>query len=48
LQTAIKTQACPNEAEEKDLLKLDRLKATTNLQKYQEETRTWREPKVKL
>jgi hypothetical protein len=39
---------CPNEAEEKDLLKSDRLKAVANLQKYQEETRTWRDLKVKL
>jgi hypothetical protein len=28
---------CPREAEEKDLLELDRLKAVANLQKYQEE-----------
>jgi hypothetical protein len=27
---------CPNEVEEKDLLELDRLKAVTNLEKYQE------------
>jgi hypothetical protein len=39
---------CPNEAEEKDLLDLDRLKAIASLQKYQEETRTWGYPKVKL
>jgi hypothetical protein len=40
---------CPNEAEEKDLLELDdRLKAVTNIQKYQDETRTWTDPKVKL
>jgi hypothetical protein len=48
LLTARETPACPNEAEEKDLLESDRLKAITNLQKYQEETRTWRDPKVKL
>jgi hypothetical protein len=48
LRTATETHACPNEAEEKDLLESDRLKAVTNLQKYQEETRTWRDPKVKL
>jgi hypothetical protein len=29
----------PDEAEEKDLLESDRLKAVTNLQKYQDETR---------
>jgi hypothetical protein len=38
----------PNKAEEKDLLESDRLKAVTNLKKYQEETRAWRDPKVKL
>jgi hypothetical protein len=42
------TLACPSEAEEKDLLESDRLKAVTNLQKYQEEIRAWRDPKVKL
>jgi hypothetical protein len=39
---------CPNEAEKKDLLESDRLKAVANLQKYQEEARTWRDLKVKL
>jgi hypothetical protein len=39
---------CPKEAEEKDLLESDRLKDVANLQKYQEETRIWRDPKVKL
>jgi hypothetical protein len=39
---------CPNEVEEKDLLKSDALKVLANLQKYQEEIRTWRDPKVKL
>jgi hypothetical protein len=29
-------------------LEPDRLKAVANLQKYQEETKTWRDPKVKL
>jgi CCR4-NOT transcriptional regulation complex NOT5 subunit len=38
---------CPNEAEEKDLLESDRLKAVANLQKYQEEIRTWRDHKGK-
>jgi hypothetical protein len=33
--------------EEKDLLEPDKLKAITNLKKYQEETRAWRDPKVK-
>jgi hypothetical protein len=48
LSTTSETLVCPNEAEEKDLLESDRLKAIANLQKYQEETRTWRDPKVKL
>jgi hypothetical protein len=39
---------CPTEVEEKDLLESDRLKAVANLQKYQEETRPWRDLKVKL
>jgi hypothetical protein len=39
---------CPSQAEEKDLLKSDRLKAVSNLQKYQQKTRAWRDPKVKL
>jgi hypothetical protein len=39
---------CPSEAEEKDLLESDRLKVMANLQKYQEETRAWRDSKVKL
>jgi hypothetical protein len=39
---------CPSEAEEKNLIESDRLKAVTNLEKYQEETRAWKDPKVKL
>jgi hypothetical protein len=48
LRTATETPICPTEAEDKDLLESDRLKAVANLQKYQEETRSWRDPKVKL
>jgi hypothetical protein len=48
LRAAIESTTCLNETEEKDLLELDRLKAMTNLKKYQEETRAWRDPKVKL
>jgi hypothetical protein len=48
LRTAMATPVCPSEAEEKDLLESDRLKYVANLQKYQEETRAWRDPKVKL
>jgi hypothetical protein len=42
------TPTCPSEAEEKDLLESDMLKVVANLQNYQEETRAWRDPKVKL
>jgi hypothetical protein len=48
LRAAAESTTCPNEAEEKDLLESDRLKAITNLERYQEETRAWRDPKVKL
>jgi hypothetical protein len=34
LRTTTETPACPNEAEEKDLLESDRLKAIANMQKY--------------
>jgi hypothetical protein len=45
--TTAEAPPCPNEAEEKDLLEPERLKAVTNLQKYQDETRNWRDSKVK-
>jgi hypothetical protein len=48
LRTATATPACPSKAEEKDLLESNRLKVVANLQKYQKETRAWRDPKVKL
>jgi hypothetical protein len=48
LRTATATPVCPSEVEEKDLLELYRLKAVANLQKYQEEIRAWRDPKVQL
>jgi hypothetical protein len=38
----------PTEAKDKDLLEMDRLKAVPNLHKYQDETRAWGDPKVKL
>jgi hypothetical protein len=47
-QTTTKASPCPSEAEDKDLLELDRLKVIVNLQKYQEEIKAWRDPKVKL
>jgi hypothetical protein len=39
LRAIAKNTVCPSEAEEKDLLDSDRLKAVSNLQKYQQETR---------
>jgi hypothetical protein len=48
LRAMTEAPACPSEVEEKDLLELHRLMVVANLQKYQEETRAWRDPKVKL
>jgi hypothetical protein len=48
LGTTTTTPACPCEAKEKDLLESDNLEVVANLQKYQEETRAWRDPKVNL
>jgi hypothetical protein len=48
VRIATEAPACPSEVEEKDLLESDRLKVVANLPKYQEETRAWRDPKVKL
>jgi hypothetical protein len=48
LRAAADSTPCPSDAEDKDLLESDRLKAVTNLEKYQEETRAWRDPKVRL
>jgi hypothetical protein len=47
LRATAESIACPSEAEE-DILVSDRLKVVTNLEKYREETRAWRDPKVKL
>jgi hypothetical protein len=47
LHITAKASPCPSEAEEKDLMESDRLKVVTNLQKYQDEMRSWRDPKVK-
>jgi hypothetical protein len=47
LRTTTEASPCPSEAEEKDLLESDRLKVVTNLQKYQDEARSWRDSKVK-
>jgi hypothetical protein len=47
LQTTTETFPCANEAEEKDLLESDRLKAVVNLENYREQTRALRDLKVK-
>jgi hypothetical protein len=47
LHTTAEAPPCPNEVKKKDLSESERLKAVTNLQKYQDETRNWRDPKVK-
>jgi hypothetical protein len=39
---------CPSEAESKDLLKPKHTKAVENLPSYQNETKTWRDKKVRL
>jgi hypothetical protein len=38
----------PTEAESKDLLELEHMKAIKNLQSYQNEMRAWRDKKLKL
>jgi hypothetical protein len=45
-----KTEATysPSEAKSKDLLEPEHMKAVKNLQSYQNETRAWRDKKVKL
>jgi ABC-type Zn2+ transport system substrate-binding protein/surface adhesin len=48
LRAIAESAACPNEVEEKHMLESDKLKAVTNLEKYQEEMRAWRDLKVKL
>jgi hypothetical protein len=48
LCTTMDAPSCPNEAEEKDLLEPERLKAVTNLRRYQDKTKNWRDPKVKM
>jgi hypothetical protein len=47
LRTTTEGLPCPREAEENDLLELERLKEVANLQKYQDDTRSWRDPKVR-
>jgi hypothetical protein len=48
LWTATEAPVYPSKTEKKDLLEPNMLKVVANLQKYQEETKTWRDPKVKL
>jgi hypothetical protein len=43
----VEVSPCPSEAEEKDFLESNWLKVVANLQKYQDETRSWRDLKVK-
>jgi hypothetical protein len=40
LRTIAEATPCPSEAQEKELLEIERLKVVTNLQKYQDETRS--------
>jgi hypothetical protein len=47
LRATVEAPPCPSEAEEKDLLESKRLKVVVNMQKYQDETRSYRDPKVK-
>jgi hypothetical protein len=47
LRITTEASPCPSEAEEKDLLESNMLKAVTNLWKYQDEMKSWRDPKVK-
>jgi hypothetical protein len=42
-----KALPCPTEAEEKNLLESDRLKAVTDMQEYQAETKAWTDTTVK-
>jgi hypothetical protein len=48
LWTAVEASTCPSKGEEKDLLEPDRLKVVASLQKYQDDTKAWRDLKVKL
>jgi hypothetical protein len=45
---ATEVPPCPSEAEEKDFREPDMLTAVVNLQKYQDKTKAWRDPMVKL
>jgi hypothetical protein len=44
----VEASTCPSKGEEKDLLEPDRLKVVASLQKYQDDTKAWRDLKVKL
>jgi hypothetical protein len=47
-RTKMEATYSPSEAESKDLLEPEWMKAVENLQSYQNETRAWRNKKVKL
>jgi hypothetical protein len=47
LCTIAEIPPCPSKAEETDVLESERLTAVENLRKYQDETRSWRDLKVK-
>jgi hypothetical protein len=47
LRTTAEAPPYPSEDKENDLLEPERLKMVTNLYKYQDDTRSWRDPKVK-
>jgi hypothetical protein len=47
-RTNTKVVYSPTEAESKDLLEPKRMKAVENLQYYQNETKAWRDKKVRL
>jgi hypothetical protein len=47
-RTEMEATYSPSEAESKDLVEPERMKAVKNLQSYQNETREWRDNKIKL
>jgi hypothetical protein len=47
-RTKIEATYSSSEAESKDLLEPERMKTVENLQSYQNETKVWRDKKVKL
>jgi hypothetical protein len=47
-RTKMKAMYSPSEAKSKDLIEPEHMKVVENLQSYQNETRAWRDKKVKL